>query len=65
LRRLLTQSKRCRYFTTSGQFVKELSVDPNQGDSFGIGQQQHGATAQFAAVDDNADSLIIWTLDSN
>ena len=52
-------------FTTSGQFVKELSVDPNQGGSFGIGQQQHGATAQFAAVDDNADSLIIWTLDSN
>jgi hypothetical protein len=52
-------------FTTSGQFVKELSVDPNQGGAFGIGQQQHGATARFAAVDDNQVTISIWTLNSN
>jgi len=52
-------------FTTSGKFVKELSVDPNQGGAFGIGQQQNGATAQFAAVDDNRASISIWTLNSN
>ncbi len=52
-------------FTTSGQFVKELSVDPNQGGAFGLGQQQHGATARFAVVDDNQASISIWTLNSN
>jgi len=52
-------------FTTSGKFVKELSVDSNLGGAFGIGQQQHGSTAQFAAVDDNRDTISIWTLNSN
>ena len=52
-------------FTTSGQFVKELSVDPNQGGAFGLSQQQNGATAHFAAVDDNTASISIWTLNSN
>ena len=52
-------------FTTSGMFVRELSVDPNQGGSFGVGQQQNGATAQFAAVDDNRVTISIWTLNSN
>jgi len=52
-------------FTTSGQFVKELSVDPNLGGSFGLSTQTTGATARFAAVDDNQDKISIWTLNSN
>jgi hypothetical protein len=52
-------------FTTSGQFVKELSVDPNQGGAFGLSTQQTGATARFAAVDDNHATISIWTLNSN
>jgi len=52
-------------FTTSGKFVKELSVDPNQGGAFGLSQQQNGATAHFAAVDDNQANISIWTLNSN
>jgi len=49
-------------FTTSGQFVKELSVDPNQGGSFGLATATNGAISQFAAVDDNRSNISIWTL---
>jgi hypothetical protein len=52
-------------FTTSGQFVKELPVDPNQGGAFGLGVQKIGASAQFAAVDDNQANIRIWSLNSN
>jgi hypothetical protein len=48
-------------FTTAGQFVKELSVDPIQGGSFGLKTQNQGALTPLAAVDDNKASLIIWT----
>jgi len=48
-------------FTTSGQFVKELSVDPNQGGSFGLNVQTSGSTSAFAAVDDNKSTISIWT----
>ncbi|HEV2383227.1 MAG TPA: hypothetical protein VG206_25960 [Terriglobia bacterium] len=48
-------------FTTSGQFVKELSVDPNQGGSFGLNVQTSGSTSAFAAVDDNKSNISIWT----
>ncbi|HEY6291579.1 MAG TPA: hypothetical protein VI455_08465 [Terriglobia bacterium] len=49
-------------FTTSGQFVKELSVDPNQGGSFGLAVATSGTRSQFAAVDDNQSNISIWTL---
>jgi hypothetical protein len=49
-------------FTIEGQFVKQLSVDPAQGGAFGLAVQTFGSTAQFAAVDDNANDLLIWTL---
>jgi hypothetical protein len=49
-------------FTTEGDFVKELSVDPNQGGSFGLAVSSTHDQAIFAAVDDNAATLIIWTL---
>lgn len=52
-------------FTLSGRFVKELSMDPNQGGSFGLSVQTTGLTSYFAAVDDNQNDLNIWTLPTN
>jgi hypothetical protein len=43
--------------------VKEISVDPNQGGSFGLAVAVNSnGTATLAAVDDNTASLTIWTL---
>ncbi len=49
-------------FTIGGKFVKEISVDPNFGGSFGLAVMTKGDTARFAAVDDNVPVLLIWTL---
>ena len=49
-------------FTKRGQFVKQISVDPVQGGSFGLAVATSGDVAQFAAVDDNQSILLIWTL---
>jgi hypothetical protein len=51
-------------FTKTGQFVKQLSVDPAQGGSFGLAvkaNRQTGTTL-FAAVDDNTATLTVYTL---
>ena len=50
-------------FTVAGQFVKQLSVDPAPGGSFGLAVRTAGNTTVFAAVDDNTGSLLVWTLD--
>ncbi len=49
-------------FTKDGSFVKQISVDPSQGGSFGMAVSSANDQAIFAAVDDNTASLIIWTL---
>jgi hypothetical protein len=49
-------------FTVGGKFVKEISVDPAFGGSFGLAVMTRGDTARFAAVDDNVPVLLIWTL---
>jgi hypothetical protein len=49
-------------FTKSGTFVKQLSVDPAQGGSFGLAVQKSEDVAVFAAVDDNVPNIIIWQL---
>lgn len=49
-------------FTTDGNFVKELSVDPVQGGSFGLAVHAGHESAVFAAVDDNASTLTIWQI---
>lgn len=49
-------------FTVEGKFVKQISVDPAQGGSFGLAIASSGDVARFAAVDDNASVLLIWTL---
>jgi hypothetical protein len=49
-------------FTTTGQFVGQYSVDPNNGGAFGLNVTQMGAgTVRLAAVDDNANVLKIFT----
>jgi hypothetical protein len=50
-------------FTIEGKFVKQISVDPAQGGSFGLAVASSGDVARFAAVDDNASVLLIWTLE--
>jgi hypothetical protein len=52
-------------FTVAGQFVKQLSVDPAQGVSFGLAERSNPDTAISAAVDDNTATLLIWTLNDN
>jgi hypothetical protein len=49
-------------FTKGGNFVKQVSVDPAQGGSFGLAVSTANNQSIFAAVDDNAATLIIWTL---
>jgi hypothetical protein len=49
-------------FTVEGKFVKQLSVDPSEGGSFGLAVRTTEDKAIFAAVDDNTASLLIWTL---
>jgi hypothetical protein len=57
-----TQPSEIVEFTLGGHFVKQISVDPNQGGSFGLAISTHGDASQFAAVDDNTAMLLIWTL---
>ena len=48
-------------FTTSGQFVAEYSVDPNNGGAFGLALTTFSEQAvRFAAVDDNANTLSVF-----
>ena len=49
-------------FTKQGQFVKQLSVDPAQGGSFGLAVNVDEQTSFFAAVNDNTGTLTIWTI---
>lgn len=54
-------------FTKQDQFVKQLSVDPAQGGSFGlaVSVSLQTQTALLAAVDDNTATLTVWTLPLN
>jgi len=49
-------------FTVDGKFVKQISMDPAQGASFGLAVETMGHTATFAAVDDATNLFLIWTL---
>jgi hypothetical protein len=57
-----TQPSEIVEFTTEGQFIAQLSVDPAQGGSFGMDIRRVGDTATFAAVDDATSMLLIWTI---
>jgi len=49
-------------FTKGGRFVKQISVDPLQGGSFGLAVGRSGGVTQLAAVDDNQNILLIWNI---
>jgi hypothetical protein len=49
-------------FTKQGQFIKQLSVDPAFGGSFGLAVRGTEEMAFFAAVDDNTATLTIWNI---
>jgi hypothetical protein len=49
-------------FTIRGKFVKQISVDPAQGGSFGLAVQVNDHTATLAAVDDATNLFLIWTI---
>jgi len=49
-------------YSSTGQFVSQMSIDPNNGGAFGLATYNLGwGTFRFAAVDDNANVLKIWT----
>ena len=54
-------------FTVNGQFVGEISVDANiGGGAFGLkATKVINNTYRFAAVDDNANTITIWTLNGS
>jgi len=50
-------------FTRNGNFVTEYPVDPNNGGAFGLNTLAIAQNVlRVAAVDDNANSLSMWTL---
>ena len=53
-------------FTIDGHFVKEISLDPTPGGSFGLAVENLGnGTSKLAAVDDSVNLFLIWTLKSH
>jgi hypothetical protein len=52
-------------FTVHGKFIGQLPVDPAQGGAFGLNiVQVADNVVRFAAVDDNANTITIWKLDT-
>jgi hypothetical protein len=52
-------------FTVHGQFIGQLSVDPAEGGAFGLNiVQATDDVVRFAAVDDNANTITIWKLNT-
>ena len=49
-------------FTTSGKFVSQFSVDPSTGGAFALTFGTVAGHFSLAAVDDNTNSLDIWTV---
>ena len=52
-------------FTVHGKFIGQLPVDPAQGGAFGLNiVQVTDDVVRFAAVDDNANTITIWKLNT-
>ena len=50
-------------FTVRGEFIGQLSVDPNEGGAFGLNIVKiSDDEVRFAAVDDNTNTITIWEL---
>jgi hypothetical protein len=46
----------------TGKFVAQLSVDPAQGSAFGIALMSANGQLRFAAVNDDTNTLEVWTI---
>jgi len=51
-------------FTPQGKFVGQFSLDPKPGGAFGLAVTNTGGVLRLAAVDDNTNSLDVWTFDT-
>ena len=52
-------------FTVQGEFIGQFPVDPAQGGAFGLNiVQVTNDVVRFAAVDDDANTITIWTLNA-
>lgn len=60
------QSSEIVEFTPGGRFVAQMQVDPTPGSAFGLafGLSSSGQS-QFATVNDNTNTAIVWTLRPN
>jgi uncharacterized protein (TIGR03118 family) len=56
-----TQTSELVEFTPGGRFVGQFSVDPTAGGAFGLAATNVGGILRLAAVDDNTNSLDVWT----
>jgi hypothetical protein len=52
-------------FTVEGEFVDQIPIDPAPGGSFGLAVENLGKVSKLAAVDDNVNLFLIWTLESH
>ncbi|MGA7626328.1 MAG: hypothetical protein WB630_04405 [Candidatus Acidiferrales bacterium] len=48
-------------FTITGEFVRQLSVNPNFGGAFGLAVMTSEDVSKLAAVDDNVPDLLVWS----
>src|SRR5262249_35101326 len=48
-------------FTPDGEFVAEMSIDSAQGAAFGVALQSVDGGLRFAAVNDDTNTLEVWT----
>ena len=60
-----TQTSELVEFTPKGQFVGEFSIDPAAGGAFGLAVTNAGGLLRLAAVDDNTNSLQVWTFQTS
>ena len=60
-----TQPSELIEFTPGGKFVGEFSIDPTEGGAFGLAVTNVGGVLRLAAVDDNTNSLDVWTFNTN
>jgi DNA-binding beta-propeller fold protein YncE len=50
-------------FTTSGHFVGQFALDPNADAAFGLAVTIDNGELRFAAVNDNTNTVTIWTFE--
>jgi hypothetical protein len=58
-----TQPSELVEFTPSGHFVGEFSVSPDPGGAFGVALSSVNGELRIAAVDDNTNTLDVWTFE--